>query len=85
MSKNKSPYAGQSDDPIRLEQLEPLRVLGQAYSHLSEDYTLLRITRPQPMLRNPVARRFDGISCLLCIKGAMTSTRTCASSSRRRW
>ncbi len=71
MSKNRSPYAGQSDEPIRLEQLEPLRVLGTGYSHLSEDYTLLRITRPQPLLRTPIARRFDGITCLICVKGAM--------------
>lgn len=71
MTKSRSPYAGQSDEPIRLEQLEPLRVLGAGYSHLSEDYTLLRITRPQPLLRTPVARRFDGITCLICIKGAM--------------
>ncbi len=60
-----------SGEPISLAQLEPLRTLGSGYSHLSEDYTLLRIIHPQPLARAPVPRRFDGITCLICVKGSM--------------
>lgn len=71
MRKSQPQPLQRGDEPIRLEHLEPLRALGEGYSHLSEDYTLLRITRPQPLLWTPVARRFDGITILICVKGAM--------------
>ncbi len=71
MPKSRLQPETDSSEPIRLEQLEPLRILGPGYSHLSEDYTLLRITRPQPLFSAPVPRRFDGITCLICIEGTM--------------
>lgn len=60
-----------SETPIRFSQLTALEEVVDNYIHLGEDYILTKITGSNPKLENPVARRFDGITMCLCVKGAV--------------
>lgn len=57
------------ETPIRFSQLSVLEKVTDNYIHLGDDYSLTRVTSFNHKFEEPVARRFDGITMCICVKG----------------
>lgn len=57
------------ETPIRFSQLSVLEDVVDNYIHLGEDYILTRISSYNSKFEEPVARRLDGTTMCLCVKG----------------
>ena len=64
------------ETPIRLSQLTILKKVADDYSHLEEDYILTKITSASTRFEDPVARRFDGLTMFISVKGTLKETIT---------
>lgn len=62
------------ETPIRLSQLTILKKMADDYSHLEEDYILTKITSANTRFEDPVARRFDGLTMFISVKGTLKVT-----------
>lgn len=62
------------ETPMRLSQLTVLKSMADDYSHLGEDYILTKFTSFNTRLESPVARRFDGITMVVPVKGVLKLT-----------
>ena len=62
------------ETPIRLSQLTILKKVADDYSHLEEDYILTKITSASTRVEDPVARRFDGLTMFISVKGTLKVT-----------
>lgn len=59
------------ETPMRLSQLTVLKDIADDYSHLGEDYILSKFSGFNSALDSPVARRFDGITIVVPVKGTI--------------
>lgn len=59
------------ETPIRFSQLTVLENVVDSYCHLDDDYVLTRVTGSNPKFEEPVARRFDGLTMCICVKGTL--------------
>ncbi len=59
------------ETPIKFSQLSVLEKVSDSYTHLGEDYILTKVTSSNPKFEEPVARRFDGMTMCLCVKGEL--------------
>ena len=66
--KHKPPFP---ESKIQFSELKAIREISEGYTHLGEDYILTRVTGLSPMIDAPVARRFDGMTMCLCVKGTV--------------
>ena len=66
--KHKPPFP---ESKIQFSELKAIREISEGYTHLGEDYILTRVTGLNPMIDAPVARRFDGMTMCLCVKGTV--------------
>lgn len=57
------------ETPIRFSQLSMLEKVTDNYIQLGEDYILTRVTGPISQFEEPVARRLDGMTISICVKG----------------
>lgn len=57
------------ETPLSFSQLSVLGKVSDNYINLGEDYILTRLTGSNDTLEAPVARRFDGITMCICVKG----------------
>lgn len=62
------------DSPIKLAQLAAIRGVSDEYSHLGQDYILSHITSDTGYFYSEKARRFDGHTMIICVKGTMRVT-----------
>ncbi len=62
------------DSPLRLPQIARLKNVSEDYSHLGEDYVLSHITSNTSFFYAPMARRFDGHTMIIGVKGTIKIT-----------
>ncbi len=62
------------DAPLRLSQIARLKNVSDDYSHLGQDYILSHITTNTSYFYAPVARRFDGFTMIIGVKGTIKIT-----------
>lgn len=62
------------DSPLRLAQIARLKNVSDDYSHLGQDYILSHITTNTSYFYAPVARRFDGHTMIIGVKGTIKIT-----------
>lgn len=59
------------DEPLKLAQIARLKTVSDDYSHLGQDYILSHITTNTSYFYAPVARRFDGFTMIIGVKGTI--------------
>ncbi|MDE6282518.1 MAG: AraC family transcriptional regulator [Muribaculaceae bacterium] len=57
------------ETPLNFSQLSVLKKVVDEYIHLGDDYILTRVTSSNSKFEAPVARRFDGMTMCICVKG----------------
>ncbi len=62
------------DKPLKLTQLAAIRGVSDEYSHLGQDYILSHIVSNTGYFYSEKARRFDGHTMIICVKGTMKVT-----------
>ena len=62
------------DRPLKLTQLAAIRGVSDEYSHLGQDYILSHIVSNTGYFYSEKARRFDGHTMIICVKGTMKVT-----------
>lgn len=60
---------GADQSPLGIGDMQAIRGLSQNYSHLGDDYIVSHITATSPHLTDPKARRFDGLTVIILVKG----------------
>lgn len=59
------------DTPLKLAQIARLKTVSDEYSHLGQDYILSHITTNPSLFYAPEARRFDGFTMIIGVKGTI--------------
>ena len=59
------------ENPLKLSQIARLKKVSDDYSHLGQDYILSHITTNSSYLYAPTARRFDGFTMIIGVKGTI--------------
>lgn len=62
------------ESPLRLSEIARLKTVSDDYSHLGQDYILSHITTNTSHFYAPVARRFDGHTMIIGVKGTIKIT-----------
>jgi len=62
------------DAPLNLAQIARLKSISDDYSHLGQDYILSHITTNTSYFYAPMARRFDGYTMIIGVKGTIKIT-----------
>ncbi|MBD5226007.1 MAG: AraC family transcriptional regulator [Bacteroidales bacterium] len=62
------------DSPLKLNQIAAIRGVSDEYSHLGQDYILSHITSDTGYFYTDKARRIDGHTMIICVKGHMKVT-----------
>jgi AraC-like DNA-binding protein len=59
------------DAPLNFSKIAVIKALSEEYSHLGQDYLLSHITTDAARLYSDEARRFDGHTMIVCVKGTL--------------
>lgn len=60
--------------PLQFSQIAALKRVSDDYSHLGQDYVVSHITTNTSYFYSPQARRFDGHTVIICVKGTVKIT-----------
>ena len=63
-----------AENPLKFSELTVIRGVSENYSHLGQDYILSHLTSDPEPLYSDEARRFDGHTMIICVKGNLRIT-----------